>query len=236
MNLILLFENDFVEPGERVVLTGRRHRHVTKVHRASAGDTLCVGMADGRMGTGRILELGKSALTMAVTLDTPPPPPLPLKLVLALPRPKVLKRLLVAISSMGVKEIVLVNAYRVEKSYWQSPALTEKRLTEQLILGLEQAKDTRLPTVKLRPRFKPFVEDELPELIGGTLPLVAHPGGGGPCPRDVGTPVTLAVGPEGGFIPYEVEKLAALGFTPVHLGERILRVGTAVPVLLSRLF
>ena len=236
MNLILLFEEDFVDTGRTVRLTGRRHRHVTKVHRAAVGDTLCVGLSGGLMGKGRILTMDREALTMEIALDTPPPPPLPVKLILAMPRPKVLKRLMVAVTSMGVKEIVLINAYRVEKSFWQSPALEERVLTEQFILGLEQARDTRLPRISLRPRFKPFVEDELPAFIEGTHPLVAHPGEATPCPRVVDTPVTLAVGPEGGFIPYEVEKLIAAGFTPVHLGERILRVGTAVPVLLSKLF
>ena len=48
--------------------------------------------------------------------------------------------------------------------------------------------------------------------------------------------MTLAVGPEGGFIPYEVEMLVACRFTPVRLGERILTTETAVPALLARLF
>ena len=46
----------------------------------------------------------------------------------------------------------------------------------------------------------------------------------------------MAIGPEGGWIPYEVEKLAAAGLQPVQLGERILRVETAVSALLARLF
>ncbi|MOA50698.1 16S ribosomal RNA methyltransferase RsmE [compost metagenome] len=85
-------------------------------------------------------------------------------------------------------------------------------------------------------RFKPFVEDRLPALAAGSLGLVGHPGDYPACPRAVERPVTLAIGPEGGWIPYEVEKLQAAGLQPVQLGERILRVETAVPVLLSRLF
>jgi RsmE family RNA methyltransferase len=57
-----------------------------------------------------------------------------------------------------------------------------------------------------------------------------------PCPRNVKRAVTLAIGPEGGFIPYEMEKLVACGFAPVQIGERILTVETAVPALVARLF
>ncbi len=69
----------------------------------------------------------------------------------------------------------------------------------------------------------------------GMRKLVAHPVSDVECPRQVSEPVMLAIGPEGGFIPYEVERLVEYGFECVHLGERILRVETAVPVLLSRL-
>ena len=147
-----------------------------------------------------------------------------------------MKRVLLAASSMGAKRIFLIHTSRVEKSYWNSPALDEERIREQLVLGLEQARDTILPHVMLRPKFKPFVEDELPSLIKGTLPIVAHPDALEPVPRQVGSAVTLAIGPEGGFIPYEIKMLEAMGFKAVNLGERILRVETAVPVLLSRLF
>jgi RsmE family RNA methyltransferase len=236
MNIILLFNNDFISGLQRVCLRDRRFSHIQEVHHAAIGDELCVGLLGGNRGTGRVVALTDTSVEMELLLDSPPPEALQVTLVLALPRPKVLKRVLLSAASMGVKHIVLLNAFRVEKSFWKSPSLTEESLREALFAGLEQARDTILPEVLLRPLFKPFVEDELPAIVQGTLPLVAHPPASGPCPRNVAAPVTLAIGPEGGFIPYEVEKLMACGFTPISLGERILRVETAVPALLSRLF
>ncbi len=236
MNLILLLPDDSIASSGRVRLRGRRLKHVLDVHRAAAGDELRVGLLGGGIGTGRVLLLTPDVLEMEVTLDREPPAALPVTLILALPRPKVLRRVLRTASSMGVKQIILLNARRVEKSYWQSPYLETFAMNEQLLLGLEQARDTRLPEILVRPLFKPFVEDELPGLTRDTLPLVAHPTACEECPRNIGRTVTLAVGPEGGFIPYEVEKLADCGFTPIRLGERILSTETAVPALLARLF
>ena len=193
-------------------------------------------MVNGRTGTGEVSRITDSVLELNVHLDQDPPPKLPLTLILALPRPKVIRRVLRAICTLGVKHLVLLNCLRVEKSYWQSPFLSVDSIREQLILGLEQARDTVLPRVELKPLFKPFVEDELPDVIAGTLPVLAHPPAPEPCPRNVQQPVTLAVGPEGGFIPYEVEKIIACGFQPVRLGERVLNVETAIPALISKLF
>jgi 16S rRNA (uracil1498-N3)-methyltransferase len=236
LNLILLFNEDLIEGTGRVRFQGRRLRHVLEVHRASVGDELRVGLVNDRIGTGKVTALSGSVLEMDVSLERTPPRALPVILILALPRPKVLRRVFRSAASMGVKKMVLLNSFRVEKSYWSSPVLGLESIREQLVLGLEQARDTVLPEVLLRPLFKPFVEDELPGLIAGTLPLVAHPDTSAECPRAVDRPVTLAIGPEGGFIPYEIEKLVAAGFTIVHAGDRILSVETAVPALLSRLF
>jgi RsmE family RNA methyltransferase len=235
MNLILLFQNDFVDAGARVRLQGRRLRHVLDVHRASAGDELSVGILGGRIGVGKVTLLTPEVLEMNVRLEQAPPPPLPLTLLLALPRPKVLRRILRSTTALGVKKIILLNTSRVEKSYWQTPFLAHDAVKEQLILGLEQAKDTLLPEVLLRPLFKPFVEDELAGLIAGTLAFVAHPSASEPCPLDLERAVTLAIGPEGGFIPYEIDKLVSCGFQPVSIGARILSTETAVPALVSKL-
>ena len=233
MNLILLEPNDFTAP-DRVRLSGRRLQHISKVQRAEVGKQLLVGMRNGKIGRGEIAALGHDALEMRVSLDAEPPPPLQLTLVLALPRPKMLKRVLQSAVSMGVKQIHLINSYRVEKSFWDSPLLSPQKLEEPVVLGLEQACDTLLPVIHQHKLFKPFVEDTLPALSEGTRPLVAHPHGDTPCPACCLEPATLAIGPEGGFIPYEIDKLREIGFQPVSFGKRILRVETAVPALLFR--
>jgi RsmE family RNA methyltransferase len=236
VNLLLLEDGDFVAE-DRALLRGRRLKHLHEVHRAAAGDSLRVGRLGGAMGEGRLLRLEAAEAEIEVPpLELAPPAKLPLTLLLALPRPKMLKRVLQTVASMGVPRLVLLNSYRVEKSFWQTPFLEPAAIREQLILGLEQARDTVLPDVVIEKRFKPFVEDRLPQLAAGTQGLVGHPGDYPACPRAVAGAVTLAIGPEGGWIPYEVEKLQEAGLQAVQLGERILRVETAVTALLARLF
>jgi RsmE family RNA methyltransferase len=104
------------------------------------------------------------------------------------------------------------------------------------VQGLEQSRDTVLPEVHCHRRFKPFVEDEFSGMIAGCRGLLAHPGDYPACPREAGGPTLLVIGPEGGFIPYEVEKLADAGCEIVSLGPRILRVENAVTASLGRLF
>ena len=234
MNLLLLEPEDFL--GEnRVRLAGRRMRHVLDVHRAALGDELRVGLLNGRMGRGKVLRLNDEALEMEVALNEDPPPKLPLSLVLALPRPKVLNRVLASAASLGIARIVLVNAWRVEKAYWKSPRLDSENLREQLILGLEQGRDTVLPELRLARLFRPFVEEELPAWVAGATALLAHPRSADPCPRAVEGRCVLAIGPEGGWIQAELDSLTRAGFKPVDLGPRILRVETALAALVGRL-
>ena len=235
MNLLLLHDADFIAT-DRVRITDRRLQHLNNVNKASVGQSLRAGRLGGLQGQASLLSISDTAAELQVDFQQPAPAKLPITLVLALPRPKMLRRTLQTIASMGVEKLVLVNSYRVEKSFWQTPFLLPDAINAELILGLEQARDTVLPEVILAKRFKPFVEDDLPAITASTRGLVAHPGDYPDCPRALSEPVTLAIGPEGGWIPYEVELLVKAGLQPVQLGERILRVETAVPALLARLF
>ena len=235
MNLVLLEHSDFVDT-HRVCLKGRRLVHALQVLRAVRGDTLRVGLLDGKLGKGVIEQIDNTSMEMVVEFDADPPAKLPVRLILALPRPKVLNRLIAAAASMGIREIDLINAWRVEKAYWESPRLSEENLRLQSILGLEQAGDTILPSIRLHRLFTPFVREELPVQLKGQVALLANPCANEEAARKVTEPVVLAIGPEGGFIDREVETFRDIGFTEVRFGPRILRVETALAFLIGRLF
>jgi RsmE family RNA methyltransferase len=230
VNLILL-EPSELGPDGTARLTGRRARHVREVLRCQPGQTVAVGLIGGHSGTAEVLACGEAELVLRASLDRDPPAPSPVTLLLALPRPKILRKVLQAAAAMGVKRLLLVGSWKVEKAYWGSPLLAPEALRHELLLGLEQGRDTVLPEVIQRRFFKPFVEDELEAMLGSarllldlaaTVPLaaLAPPATGG---------VALAIGPEGGWTPYEAAELARRGFLPTSLGPRPLRVDQAVP-------
>ena len=236
MNL-LMFTGDELQDENRLILKGHRLVHLANVLKVSPGDSLRVGRLNGKIGQGRVEKLGTEEAWVTIeSLDQPPPAPLPVNLILAVPRPKMLKRVLQCATAMGVKHIHLINSYKVEKSFWASPWLTEEKIRENLVLGLEQAQDTSLPEVHLHKLFKPFVEDVMPQLSAETRKLVAHPYTNTQCPENLTEPTTLAIGPEGGFTDYEIGKFGEQDFHTIKMGQRILRVETAVPALLAKLF
>lgn len=235
MNLLLLNPEDLIDEHSARV-TGRRFEHMMSVQKLAVGDAIRCGMLNGKIGQARVTSLSEQSAELHVETHSEPPKALPLTLILAMPRPKMLKRTLESCASLGVKKLILLNAYRVEKSFWSTPILQPEQIDHHFRLGLEQAGDTRMPELEVRKRFKPFVEDELPALAANRRALIAHPYQSSPCPEPRNEETLLVIGPEGGFIPYEVDLMRAQGLEAINLGSRILRVETAVPVLLSRLF
>lgn len=235
MNLIVMTAKDYIAD-HTVKLKDQRFLQIRDIHQSQAGNTVRVGQLNGLMGEGVIESIDDGSVTLRVTLNQQPPEKLPLTIILALPRPKMLKRIFRSLAELGVAKLIVINSYKVEKSFWNSPALAAEKVQEYLISGLQQSKDTVLPEVSFKKLFKPFVEDELPGIINQTTALVAHPGSANPCPHQLDTPITLAIGPEGGFTPYEVEKLVAAGCTEIHLGKRILRVENAITSLTAKLY
>ena len=233
MNIILLSSGDHWLAEDVVRLVGRRADHIRQQLKAVLGQNVRVGLMGGPQGTAEITALDADAVVLSVALDQPPPPRHRFDVVLALPRPKMLRRIFRTAAEFGVGQLHLINSARVEKSFWQTPLLKPAKVAEALQAGMERARDTIAPQVHLHQRFRPFVEDELSALCAGR-----------PCwITDQGAPLALAsapvghavvmVGPEGGFVPFEIELACSVVAQRVHLGERTLSVDTALTATLA---
>jgi len=234
MNTLILTADQFID-SKNARLSERQRLHVENVLKLTPGATLRAAELNGAMGHGVFDLRDGNALITDIVLDSPPPASLALTLILAMPRPQMLKRILQTVACFGVEKLVLIQSNRVEKSFWQSPSAQEGAIQEQLILGLEQANATQLPKVRMFQRFKPFIEDSCAELTANSNKMVLHPG---PFPffpnGKLVKPTSLVIGPEGGFTEYEMALWQEYGFEPRQLGERILRVETAVTSVLAR--
>jgi RsmE family RNA methyltransferase len=236
VNLLLLSPRELALSGE-VTLDGARAEHLLGVLRVSAGMEVRVGIIDGPLGTGEVAGVDGQTVRLWCRFDSAAPPRPRVDLLLALPRPKVMRRLWAQLAAVGVGRILLTNAERVERNYFDTHVLTPSCYEPLLLEGLQQARDTRLPAVSVHRRLKVLLEDELESIAGDACRLVAHPGAavppGAAAKRTGGRRVLLAVGPEGGWSPFEVALLAAHRFQPVGMGGRTLRTDTACIALLS---
>jgi 16S rRNA (uracil1498-N3)-methyltransferase len=242
VNLLLLepaeVTGDPARPAAR--LSDRRAQHLREVLRVTPGATVRAGVIGGAMGQATITADDGTTIELTLALGTEPPPPMPIELVLAMPRPKVLSRALETAAAFGLRRVDIVNAWRVDKSYLDSPRLEPASIAEHLRLGAEQGVTTHLPAVQLHPRLMPFLNERHPaENAPPSTRLLAHARGAVPIehawrasPR---TPLTLAIGPEGGWIEREVETFAARGFAVVTLGAPVLRCEVALAAALGQL-
>lgn len=235
MNIVLLEPEQIAGSDAWKIESPRQLQHLRQHLDLKIGDTLKVGIRQGARYLSEVLEISEQCiLVKPVQLETVPEK-LPVHLILALPRPKVLRRIIMDAVTIGVERISLIHSYRVDKSYWQTPFL--QQMDDYVTLGLEQAGDTMAPEIQLYKRFKPFVEDVLPIWINAERPAyVAHPYAEHHMPYAIQHGCSLVVGPEGGFIPYEVDLLKKNGCQAMSIGNRILRTETAVSNILGRLF
>jgi 16S rRNA (uracil1498-N3)-methyltransferase len=236
VNLILLEERDRAGSFS-VTLSDGRATHLLKVLKVVPGQTVRVGLLEGPLGVGHVESAGDGRVTVRCVFDADTPPRPRVDLLLALPRPKVMRRLWAQLAALGVGQIILTNAERVERPYFDTHVLDEACYRPLLIEGLQQARDTRLPVVSIHRQFKILVEDHLNTFAGDGLRLVADPHGTTSIASAIAEHpdqrVLVAIGPEGGWNAFELALLQAHGFRLVGLGPRTLRVDTACAAVLA---
>jgi 16S rRNA (uracil1498-N3)-methyltransferase len=226
----ILFEREELDADGCVVLRDGRARHMRSVLHVAVGDRLRVGVIDGPVGEAEVLGVDGGSISLschcheaqsAANLD----------LILALPRPKVLKRLLAPLASLGVRNLYLVNSEKVERNYFDTHVLDGAFMRERFLEGLMQAGATQMPAVRVVKRLRPFLEDELADRYTGWSRLLLHPRGG----RQIGDiafrdshGTVLALGPEGGWSDFELSLFeTTCRFEQVRFGWRVLRSDVA---------
>jgi len=242
MNLLILEEGELRDERE-IVLSGPRARQVLAERELVAGDRLRVGGLDGRIGAAAIQRVSAEEIVASVGPFVDAAPLEPVSIILAIPRPQILKQVLRTCGMFGVERLMLVRSAASEKSYFQSSVLRAENLRRHLLDGLEQGVVTRLPLVSEHRLFRPFVEDQLDQLLQpSTVRLLPDPSGaqhfatlGFENKIRLGTPVVVAIGAESGWSEFELQLFAARGFVSFSLGLQILRVDVALSALLGQI-
>lgn len=230
MNRILC-SPDEVDDAGMALLADRRADHILRVLRAAPGQVLRAGILDGPAADATVMTMDGGTVRIQLSAYGPAPARARVDLLLALPRPKVLKRLLPQLAALGIDRLILANARKVERYYFDSHVLAPEFCHAQFVEGLQQAGHTRLPRVSIHRRLKILIEDELDSLSDAGLRCLLHPPArerlvdmltDSPTSR-----VLLALGPEGGWTDHELTLLQDHRFHPLRLGTRILRSDTA---------
>lgn len=236
VNLIILERGEVGESGD-VTLSGARAAHLLNVLHIEPDHQVRVGVLDGPRGIASVESIRDGAIALRCTLEAGIPPRPNVDLLLAVPRPKVMRRLWAQIAALGVGQIILTNAEKVERNYFDTHVLAPETYRPLLIEGLQQARDTRLPAVSIHRQFKPLVEDQLDGLFGRGRRVVADPSATRPLSEvgraGDGERILLAIGPEGGWNAFELGLLDAHGFQRAGMGPRTLRTDTACVALLA---
>jgi len=237
VNQILIWKHELDPEGQSVVLAGPRAGHLLHVLRVTTGASVRVGVINALPGRGVVTAIEDGCVRLRCEFDEKASPMPAVDLLLALPRPKVLRRLWAQLAALGVGQIFITNADRVERCYFDTHVLSPETYEPLLVEGLQQARDVFLPRVSVHRQFRVLVEDVLAPVRTDALRVVAHPGS----PASVadvarghdGQRVLLAVGPEGGWNDFELRLLDEHGFRAASLGPRTLRSDTACLALLA---
>lgn len=242
MNLLLLEQSETEQA--TVELNDRRASHLINVLKVRPGAQLRTGVIGLGSIVAHVEAVGPASVVLSLGEITPTAPPT-LHLVLAIPRPKALSRIVQAISSFGAASIALTNAWKVEKSYLASPRLHPQRLREDALVGCEQGRQCHLPVFRIFDRLTEFMEHDAYASVSSAskqFKCLLHPEAPQTLSACLNDPhlqakhsneTLLAIGPDGGFIPREIETFANAGYEVTRLNVGPLRTEVALAAALG---
>ncbi len=210
--------------GDVATVRGAEHHHHVRVRRLQVGEVL--RCADGRGGAreGQVIEVTSSRVRLELGARVPSNEPgCAIEVLVAAPRKPRAEWLVEKVTECGATAIRFLRCKRGPRSYGDG---TLGRLRRVARAAAEQADRAALPEVSGVHDW-----DELEALLAGSAVRIGLDRRGRPWrSRSIDRSCALVVGPEGGFIEAEVERIEELGVDLVSLGARVLRVETAAVV------
>lgn len=232
MRRVLLPSNAVV--GDSPRLTGALHHHLGHVLRLRPGARLLLVEESGVQHLARVVAITADDVELAVEERWPAGPvPRPrLTLVYGLSRRTRTEWVLQKATELGVDQLQLALCVRSVSQPEGDRKL--ERWREIIRQAARQCRRDRLP--ELAPAAPLAVA--LQRADAAEVKLLAHPDGEPLAALEerlamTSGEVALAVGPEGGFCPAEVEEALGRGFSAVALGPTVLRTETAALTLLA---
>ena len=224
--------------GEAVSITGPLARHLKGSLRMRSGESVWLAEAGGPRYEVRITAAERDRLTGQVLSEIPPPPPrLPrITLGVALIKGDGMEWALQKATELGAARVVpLITARTVVRPQTARAGHQTRRWRSIALEAAQQSMRWEVPAVAEPESFDAWCA--APDSSACRLILWEEPRGTLLRDRLRGKPrpdsVTLAIGPEGGFEPREVETAQRRGFEAVSLGARILRSESAVLAVLA---
>lgn len=229
MRVTRVFLDAPLAAGATLALPETAAGHLVRVLRLGVGDACVLFNGDGCDYQARIASAGKRAASVEIVARRAVDNESPLRIVLvqALARGEKMDWIVQKATELGVAGILPVASERGEVkldgeradkrvAHWRSVAIS----------ACEQSGRARLPDIA-PPAALP---EALRTLATTTSRLMLEPGAArslASLDAADGNTIAIAIGPEGGWSPRDLDALSAAGFVGVRLGPRVLRTETA---------
>jgi RsmE family RNA methyltransferase len=206
--------------------------HIHTTLKLALGDEVRCTVLNMGLAKGKVLEINKDYCQLQLDSISPGRPQW-FDLIVGISRPQTTKKILEHATTFGANSFHFFKAALSEKSYLTSKIFENNSYEESMQLGLSQAAIySELPKFKMdiynpASQYKDAPQKFVLDLKTDKSFLDIN--------LDFTQPITLAVGPERGFINDDLERFHQAGFTSVKISSSILRVEHAVYSAISQL-
>jgi len=211
--------------GDRAALVGAHATHLVKVLRAQLGQQFDISTVSG-VREGRIVNIAPERVEFELEDVLDAAQVLDLTLLLSIFKFDRMEWAIEKCVELGVARIIPVIARRTESHLAAAAVKRSERWRKIAVQAVEQSRRTHLPQISAPAKLTEAVKTHSGTRV--VLSEVEHTRTLKSAFADHSTgPITLAIGPEGGWTSEELQSFVQVGWISASLGNTILRVETA---------